>query len=159
MSRQKITTFLWFDHQAEDAANFYVSLFKDSKIPNIVRCGPGGPGPEGSALTVEFQLAGTTYVGLNGGPHFKFTEAISLAIDCESQAEIDFFWTRLCEGGQPSQCGWLKDKYGLSWQVVPSIMPKLLGGPDPTRSGRAMQVMMQMTKLDIQKLQDAYDGK
>lgn len=158
MSRQKVTTFLWFDSQAEEAANFYVSLFKDSKILNVARYGEAGPGPAGSAMTVEFQLAGVQFIALNGGPHFKFTEAISLSVDCESQAEVDKLWTAFSKDGSTSQCGWLKDRYGLSWQIVPSLLGKLLSNPDPAKSKRVMQAMMQMTKLDLQKLQQAYDG-
>ena len=156
--RQKITPFLWFDHQAEEAANFYVSLFKNSKIVRVTRYGEAGPGPVGSAMIVEFQLEGLAFIALNGGPHFKFTEAISLSVDCDSQAEVDDLWDRLSEGGSPSQCAWLKDKYGLSWQIVPNILPKLLGDPDASKSKRVMQAMLQMTKIDIQKLQQAYDG-
>ena len=156
--RQKITPFLWFDHQAEEAANFYVSLFKNSKIVRVTRYGEAGPGPVGSAMIVEFQLEGLAFIALNGGPHFKFTEAISLSVDCDSQAEVDDLWDRLSEGGSPSQCAWLKDKYGLSWQIVPNILTKLLGDPDASKSKRVMQAMLQMTKIDIQKLQQAYDG-
>ncbi len=156
--RQKITPFLWFDHQAEEAANFYVSLFKDSKIVRVTRNGEAGPGPAGTAMIVEFQLAGLAFIALNGGPHFKFTEAISMSVDCESQAEVDDLWGKLSEGGSAGQCAWLKDKHGLSWQIVPSILPKLLGDPDPAKSKRVMQAMMQMTKIDLQKLQQAYDG-
>lgn len=159
MARQKITPFLWFDHQAEEAANFYVSLFKDSKILRVNRYPEGAPAPAGTAMTVEFQLAGLQYIALNGGPHFHFTEAISLSIDCESQAEVDDLWNKLSQGGSPSQCGWIKDKYGLSWQVVPNILGKLLGDPDPAKSARVMQAMLQMTKLDIGRLQQAYDGR
>ncbi len=158
MPRQKITPFLWFDNQAEEAANFYVSLFKDSKVARVTRYGVGGPGPAGQAMTVEFQLAGVQFIALNGGPHFKFTEAISMSIDCESQAEVDELWEKLTAGGAPSQCGWLKDKFGLSWQVVPSILSQLLGDPDPAKAGRVMQAMLQMTKIEIPKLQQAYDG-
>ena len=150
MNRQKITTFLWFDSQAEEAANFYVSLFKDSRITHVTL------GPTGAAFVVEFELAGIQYIALNGGPMFKFTEAISLSVDCADQAEVDELWEKLTSnGGSPSQCGWLKDKFGLSWQIVPTVLPKLLSDP----SGRVMQAMMQMTKLDIQMLQHAYDGK
>ena len=148
MPRQKITTFLWFDAQAEEAANFYVSLFENSRVTHVT------PGPSGAAFVVEFELAGVLYIALNGGPMFKFTEAISLSVDCADQAEVDRLWENLTSnGGSPSQCGWLKDRYGLSWQIVPTVLPKLLSEP----SGRVMQAMLQMTKLDIQKLQDAYD--
>ena len=149
MPRQKITPCLWYDTQAEEAANFYVSLFKNSKIVKVT------PGPTGSALIVEFALAGLSYLALNGGPHFQLTEAISLSVDCESQAEVDELWDKLtADGGTPSRCGWLKDRYGLSWQIVPSVLPKLMS--DPTRAPQVMKALMQMGKLDIQKLQDAY---
>ncbi len=153
MIRQKVSPCLWFDNQAEEAARFYVSLFPDSEITGVM------PGADGSALVVSFQLAGLQFQALNGGPMFKFTEAISLSIDCESQAEVDDFWEKLSAGGSTSQCGWLKDRYGLSWQVVPGILPKLLSDADRDRAGRVMQAMMQMTRLDIQKLQAAADGK
>jgi len=159
MAKQKITTFLWFDSKAEEAANFYVSLFKDSKIVRMSRYSEGGPGPAGAVMTVEFQLAGQTFLALNGGPHFKFTEAISLVVDCATQEEIDDLWERLSAGGQPSHCGWLKDKYGLSWQIVPSNMGELMAGSDPAGSKRAMEAMLQMSKLDIAKLKQAYEGK
>ena len=150
MAKQKITTFLWFDHSAEEAANFYVSLFPDSKVNHLV------PGPGGGVQLVKFRLAGIDYIALNGGPIYKFSEAISLSVDCADQAEIDRLWEQLSEGGSNCQCGWLKDKYGLSWQIVPSILPQLMS--DPTRAGAVMQALLQMTKLDIQKLQDAFDG-
>lgn len=153
MSRQKVTPFLWFDNNAEEAASFYVSLFQDSKIDKLV------PGPGGTVKVVEFTLAGVQYIALNGGPHFKLNEAFSLSVDCESQAEVDHFWEKLSAGGSNMQCGWLVDKFGLSWQVVPTVLPKLLLDPDPEKSGRVMEALMEMTKLDIQKLQDAYDGK
>ncbi len=149
MPRQKVTTFLWFDTQAEEAARFYVSLFTDSRVTRVT------PGPTGAAFVVEFELAGIQYIALNGGPMFKFNEAISLSVDCADQAEIDALWQKLSEGGSDFRCGWLKDKYGLSWQIVPSALPKLMADP----SGRVMQALMQMTKLDIQKLQDAFDGR
>ncbi len=149
MARQKITPFLWFDGQAEEAANFYVSLFPDSAVTGVT------PGPGGAALVVEFRLAGVQYLALNGGPHFKLTEAFSLSVDCHSQAEVDELWEKLSAGGSKSQCGWLKDKYGLSWQVVPSVLPELLGGTDRAKAGRVMDAMMGMTKLDIQALRDA----
>lgn len=158
MPRQKVTTFLWFDNQAEEAANFYVSLFKNSKIVSVSRYPEGSPAPAGTAMTVEFELAGIQFIALNGGPHFKFTEAISLSIDCEDQAEVDDLWEKLSDGGTPSRCGWLKDRYGLSWQVVPRALPQYLGGSDPVKSQRAMQAMLQMSKLDIAKLKQAYDG-
>lgn len=152
MPHQKITPFLWFHDRAEEAANFYVSLFDDSRITRIV------PGPAGAAMLVEFQLAGVAYVAYNGGPHFTLNEAFSLSVECETQDEIDFFWERLCDGGAPVQCGWLKDRYGLSWQIVPSILPKLMTDPDPVKSKRVVDAMLQMIKLDIAGLQRACDG-
>ena len=154
----KITPFLWFDNQAEEAANFYVSIFKHSKIVNVSRYGEAGPGPKGSAMTVVFQLDGQEFIALNGGPHFKFTEAISFSVDCKTQQEVDEYWEKLSAGGKPGQCGWLKDKYGLSWQIVPSILGQLLGDKDPQKSKRAMEAMLKMTKLDITALQRAYEG-
>lgn len=151
MARQKITTFLWFDTQAEEAARYYVALFPDSAVTGVT------PGPDGSALVVEFRLAGQQYLALNGGPHFRFTEAISLSIDCQTQAEVDGFWEKLSAGGATSDCGWLKDKYGLSWQVVPSILPDLLADPDRAKAARVMTAMMGMTKLDIAALRGAAD--
>lgn len=153
MAPQKIATFLWFDHQAEEAAKFYCSLFPDSRIINIV------PGPTGAALVVEFSLAGVVYLAMNGGPHFKFNEAISLAVNCEDQAEVDRLWSQLTEGGTPGRCGWLKDRYGLSWQIVPVLMPRLMKDPDPVKVGRMMAAMMTMTKLDSNVLQAAFDGQ
>jgi predicted 3-demethylubiquinone-9 3-methyltransferase (glyoxalase superfamily) len=150
---QKITTFLWFDNNAEEAANFYVSVFKNSRVLNIVRNGEGGPGPKGSVLTIDFELDGQRFAGLNGGPRFKFTEAISLVVNCETQEEIDYFWEKLSEGGgEQVQCGWLKDKFGLSWQVVPNILPELMTG---NNSDRVMNAIMGMKKLDIEELQKA----
>ncbi|MFN8392163.1 MAG: VOC family protein [Bdellovibrionota bacterium] len=157
--KQKIKTFLWFDNNAEEAAQFYTSIFKDSKILHTVRCGEGGPGPAGSVLTVAFQLAGVEFVALNGGPVFKFTEAMSLTVDCETQEEVDELWEKLSLGGEAGQCGWLKDRYGLSWQIVPSVLPVLLSGPQPEKSRRVIEALMQMQKLDIQKLTDAYEGR
>ena len=154
--QQKIKPFLWFNQQAEEAANFYVSLFPNSRIVTVVKCGPGGPGPKGSVLTVEFELAGFRVVALNGGPHFQFTEAISLAVDCADQAEIDTYWDQLCAGGAASQCGWLKDRYGLSWQIVPQNLPQLLS--DPKKGGAVMQAIMTMRKLDLPALQAAFDA-
>lgn len=157
---QKIKTFLWFDTNAEEAANFYVSLFEDSRILNIARCGDAGPGPKGSAMTVNFQLAGQEFVALNGGPHFKFTEAISLLVDCGSQKEVDELWSKLtADGGAESQCGWLKDKFGLSWQIIPKALFKLMGDPDPVKSKRVMEAMLKMRKIDIAGLERAYDGR
>lgn len=151
MARQKITPCLWFDGKAEEAATFYTSIFPDSAVTRIT------PGPGGAALVVEFRLTGLQFLALNGGPHFTFNEAISLSIDCQSQVEIDELWEKLSTGGSPSQCGWLKDKYGVSWQVVPSVLPKLLS--DSEKAARVMPVLLGMTKLDIQALQDAANGK
>ena len=159
MIRQKIKTFLWYDNNAEEAARFYCTLFKDSKVIKVTRYPEGSPAPAGTVMTVEFQLAGVQFVALNGGPHFKFTEAISLSVDCESQAEVDDLWSKLTQEGQPSQCGWLKDKYGLSWQIVPLVLLELLSGQDAAKSARVMQAMMKMTKIDIAALQRAADGK
>lgn len=154
---QKITTFLWFDNQAEEAANFYTSLFKNSRIVSISRWGEGGPMPKGLAMLVTFELDGQEYMALNAGPQFKFTEAISLYVKCETQQEVDHFWEKLSEGGQKSRCGWLKDKYGISWQIVPVVLGQLMSGKDPEKSKRVMQALMKMDKLDIQGLQQAYD--
>lgn len=156
---QKITPFLWFDNQAEDAANFYVSIFKNSKIGDVTRYGDAGPGPKGSVMTVPFQLDGQEFIALNGGPLFKFTEAISLVVNCQEQAEVDELWEKLSEGGSKVQCGWLKDKYGLSWQIVPIVLDELLTDPDPAKSERVMRAMLQMKKLDIEGLKRAYRGQ
>ena len=154
---QKITTFLWFNQEAEEAANFYVSLFKDSKILSVSRYGEGGPGPKGSAMVVSFQLAGQKFTALNGGPVFKFNEAISLFVDCESQEEVDLLWSKLtANGGQESQCGWLKDRYGVSWQIVPIRFMQLMQDKDPKRTQRVMQAMLKMKKFDIARLEEAY---
>jgi len=154
---QKITTFLWFNQEAEEAVNLYVSLFNDSKILSVSRYGEAGPGPKGSAMTVEFQLAGQKFIALNGGPHFKFTEAISLFVNCDSQEEVDTLWSRLtANGGQESRCGWLKDRYGLSWQIVPTRFMQLMKDQDPKRSQRVMQAMLTMKKFDIARLEEAY---
>ena len=156
--RQKITTFLWFDSNAEEAMNHYVSIFKNSKIVNVTRYGDAGPGPAGTVMVGTFQLEGQEFAALNGGPHFKFTEAISLVVDCESQEEVDEFWAKLSAGGAPGQCGWLKDKFGLSWQIVPRVLIELMQDPDPEKSRRVMQAMMQMTKIDIARLKQAHDA-
>ena len=155
---QKINTFLWFDNQAEEAANYYVSIFKNSKILATARYGDAGPGPKGSIMTVKFQLEGQEFVALNGGPLFKFTEAISLVVNCESQQEVDELWRKLSAGGQPSRCGWLKDKFGLSWQIVPVGLQRLLQDKDPVRSRRVMDALMKMNKLDIAELTRAYES-
>ena len=152
---QKITPFLWFDDKAEKAMDLYVSLFKHSKILSVVRYGDAGPGPKGSVMTARFQIEGQDFVALNGGPHFKFTEAVSFVVNCESQEEVDYFWGKLSEGGQESQCGWLKDKYGLSWQIVPTILVELLQDKDAEKSQRVMKAMLQMKKIDIPALKRA----
>jgi predicted 3-demethylubiquinone-9 3-methyltransferase (glyoxalase superfamily) len=152
----KIGTCLWFDRNAEEAANFYVSLFAGSRIVSVTRYGKAGPGPEGSVLTVAFELAGREFVALNGGPHFRFNEAISIFVQCDTQAEIDRLWEKLLEGGEAQQCGWLKDRFGLSWQIVPSALDRMLR--DPERSDRVMAALMQMVKLDIAQLERAYSS-
>ena len=154
----KISPFLWFDNQAEEAMNFYVSIFKNAKIGNVSRYGDAGPGPKGSVMVASFELDGMKFTALNGGPQFKFTEAISLYVDCESQEEVDHYWEKLSAGGQVQQCGWLKDKFGLSWQIIPSALPKLLSDPDKGRAMRAMQAMLQMKKIDVAALQKAAAG-
>jgi predicted 3-demethylubiquinone-9 3-methyltransferase (glyoxalase superfamily) len=161
---QKITPCLWYDGNAKEAADFYASVFKDSEVGKTAKydeaSSKASGQPEGSDLVVEFEIAGQKFVGLNGGPMFKFSEAISFMIDCKDQAEVDYFWSRLtADGGEESQCGWLKDKFGLSWQVVPSVMSSLVTGPDREGSKRAMAAMLKMKKIDIQTIQDAYDGK
>jgi predicted 3-demethylubiquinone-9 3-methyltransferase (glyoxalase superfamily) len=158
----KITPFLWFDNQAEEAARFYVSVFKNSRITDVARYGDEGAKasgqPKGSAMTVAFQLDGQEFVALNGGPHFKFSEAVSFVVNCQTQAEVDHFWEKLSAGGddKSQQCGWLKDKYGLSWRIVPTVLGEMLQDKDPNKSGRVMQAMLQMKKLDIQALENAY---
>jgi len=154
----RVTPFLWYDGQAEQAAEFYTSLLPNSRINGVTRYGSAGPGPEGSAMTVEFTLDGLDFVALNGGPEFHFTEAVSFQIACETQAEVDRLWDGLTDGGEESQCGWLKDKFGLSWQIVPTALPKILGDADPQRSQRAMQAMFGMKKLDVAALEAAADG-
>lgn len=148
---QKITPFLWFDNNAEDAIQFYVGIFKDSKILNVNRMGDGG-----AVLTATFQLEGQEFMALNGGPMFKFTEAISLFVSCETQAEVDTLWQKLTAGGEESRCGWLKDKFGLSWQIIPKALGELMGDPDPVKAQRVMQAMLQMNKIDIQTLKAAH---
>lgn len=159
MATNGFTTCLWFDGQAEEAANHYVSIFKNSRIGKITRHTEAGPGPVGTVLTVEFELNGQKFVGLNGGPEFKFNEAISFQIHCKDQDEVDYYWSRLTEGGQEVACGWVKDKYGMSWQVVPTVLPDMISDPDPEKAKRAMQAMMAMTKFDIAALQKAYAGQ
>jgi len=160
---QKITPFLWFDDKAEEAAKFYTSIFKNSKIGNITRydeeaTGPTGR-PAGSVMTVDFQLGGQEFVALNGGPMFKFTEAISFVVNCENQEEVDYFWSKLSAGGEESRCGWLKDKFGLSWQVVPTVLTEMLTDKDTAKARRVMHAMLQMDKIDIAVLKKAYDQK
>lgn len=155
---QKITPFLWFDTQAEEAMNFYMSIFRNSRVIKITRYGDAGPGPKGSVMTAHFSLDGHEFIALNGGPHFKFTEAVSFSIDCNSQEEVDYFWEKLSAGGQQSQCGWLKDKFGLSWQVNPTILGQMLGDANPAKARRVMEAMLKMKKIEIAALQKAYDG-
>lgn len=150
---QKITPFLWFDGRAEEAMKFYTSVFKNSKVKNV------SPGPDGSIMTATFELEGQEFIALNGGPLFKFTEAVSFFVKCETQEEIDELWEKLTEGGQESRCGWLKDKFGLSWQIIPPILGQLISDKDPQKSKRAMEAMLKMNKIDIAALKKAYDGK
>jgi len=154
----KVTPFLWFDKEAEDAARFYTSIFKNSKLGAIIRSGEAGPGPAGSALTVSFELEGTEYTALNGGPGHNFTDAVSFVVHCEKQEEVDYYWEKLGAGGKEVACGWLTDKFGLSWQIVPTVLMKLLGDPDKAKAGRVMQAMMKMVKLDIAGLEAAAKG-
>ena len=156
---QKITPFLWFENQAEEAANFYASVFKNSKIGKISRYGEAGPGPEGSVMVVSFQLEGEEFLALNGGPLFKFTEAISLSVNCETQEEVDELWEKLSEGGEKGRCGWLKDRYGLSWQINPGVLGEMLSDEDAGKAKRVMEAMLQMDKIDIGKLKQAYEQK
>ena len=155
--KQQITPFLWFDHQAEQAANFYTSIFKDSKIVSVSRYGEAGPGTAGSVMTVAFQLNGLEFIALNGGPEFKFNEAISFYVHCESQKEVDYYWEKLTEGGEEGPCGWLKDRFGVSWQIVPTILSELLGDRDAGKSKRVMEAMLKMKKIDIESLKLAYE--
>jgi predicted 3-demethylubiquinone-9 3-methyltransferase (glyoxalase superfamily) len=157
MPIQRITPFLWFDQQAEEAARFYTAIFPNSKIVKVVRYGPAGPGPAGAVMTVEFQLDGLTFVALNGGPHFKFTEAVSFVVNCQTQDEVDAYWDKLSAGGAPVECGWLKDKFGLSWQIVPIALIEMLSDADPEKSQRVMKAMLKMKKLDIRALKQAYE--
>lgn len=152
----KITPFLWFNDNAEEAINFYISLFKDSKITNISRYGESSPLPAGTIMTASFQLDGQEFTALNGGPYFKFNEAVSFVVDCETQEEVDYFWNNLSAGGEEGQCGWLKDKFGLSWQIVPRALGVLAGDPDPAKAQRVIKAMLQMKKLDVALLQRAY---
>jgi predicted 3-demethylubiquinone-9 3-methyltransferase (glyoxalase superfamily) len=154
---QKITPFFWFDGQAEEAVNFYTSIFKNSKIGKITRYGEAGPGPKGTVMIVTFEINGQEFIALNGGKQFKFTEAISFVVNCETQEEVDELWDGLSEGGKKIQCGWLTDKYGVTWQIVPTILGKLMSDKDPEKSKRVTQAMLKMDKLDIKTLQQAYD--
>lgn len=157
--QQRLTPFLWFNDNAEDAAKFYISVFSNSKITDVTYYGKNGPGKEGSVMTIAFTLDGQEFVGLNGGPHFKFTEAISFVINCDGQEEIDYYWNKLTEGGNEVECGWLKDKFGLSWQVVPVQFFEMITGKDKAAADRVMSAMMTMKKFDLKKLQDAFEGK
>jgi len=165
MKKQKITTFLWYDNQAEEAMNFYVSVFssapagKEAKIGSVARYPEGSPGPVGSVMTATFTIDGQEFIVLNGGPQFKFTEAISLLVDCNSQEEVDWFWEKLSEGGEKSMCGWLKDKFGLWWQIVPSALSEMMSDQDKDKAQRVMMAMLKMKKIDIAILKQAYDGK
>jgi predicted 3-demethylubiquinone-9 3-methyltransferase (glyoxalase superfamily) len=151
----KITPFLWFNDQAEEAAHFYVSVFRNSKVKAVTRYGDAGPGPKGSAMTVNLELDGQEFTALNGGPQFPFTEAVSFVVHCDTQQDVDAYWEKLTDGGRASQCGWLKDKYGLSWQIVPKALPRLLQQSDPKKAQRVVQALMTMTKIDIAQLEQA----
>jgi predicted 3-demethylubiquinone-9 3-methyltransferase (glyoxalase superfamily) len=153
---QRITPFLWFDNNAEEAMNFYVSVFKNSKVLKVTRYGEAGPGPAGTVMTAEFELDGQEFVGLNGGPRFKFTEAVSFVVNCATQEEVDHYWDKLSEGGEKSRCGWLKDKFGMWWQVVPTVLAELMGDPDPQKARRVMEAMLQMDKIEIEPLKRAH---
>ena len=154
----KITPNLWFDTQGEEAAEFYCSIFPNSRIMSTARYPEGSPGPAGEVMSVEYELDGQRYVHINGGPEFTFSEAVSFQINCADQAEVDYYWDKLVDGGEESQCGWLKDRYGFSWQIVPAGMEELFSDPDPVRAQRAMQAMLRMTKLDVAELRRAADG-
>ncbi len=154
---QKITPFLWFNDNAEEAMNFYVSIFKNSTVGRVTRYGEAGPEPKGTVMSATFQLEGQEFFALNGGPQFKFTEAISFFVNCETQEEVDELWEKLSEGGKKDMCGWLKDKFGLSWQIIPTVLGQMLGDKDPAKSQRVMQAMLQMTKIDINGLKQAYE--
>ena len=153
---QKITPFLWFNDNAEEAMNFYISTFKNSKVVSVTRYGEAGPGPKGTVMTAKFELDGQEFVALNGGPQFTFSEAISFVVNCKTQQEVDELWEKLSAGGNKSRCGWLKDKYGLSWQVVPTVLPEMLQDQDAAKSKKVMEAMLQMDKIDIETLQRAY---
>jgi predicted 3-demethylubiquinone-9 3-methyltransferase (glyoxalase superfamily) len=152
---QKLTPCLWFDTEGEEAANFYTSVFPNSRIVDVTRYGSAGPRPEGTVMTVSFELEGQQFVALNGGPDFTFNEAISFQVSCQDQEEVDRFWSKLSEGGEEGPCGWLKDKFGVSWQIVPTALPELLGDPDPAKSQRVMEAMLKMKKIDVSELERA----
>jgi len=154
---QKITPFLWFDGKAEEAMNFYVSVFKNSKVVSVTRYGEAGPGPKGTVMSATFQLDGQQFYALNGGPQFTFSPAISFFVNCETQQEVDELWEKLSDGGRKDRCGWLQDKYGLSWQIIPSVLGKMLQDKDAEKAQRVMKAMLQMDKIDIQRLKQAYD--
>ena len=156
---QKITPFLWFDNQAEEAMNFYVSIFKNSKVVSVTRYGDAGPGPKGTVMSAIFELEGQQFYALNGGPQFSFTPAISFFVNCETQQEVDELWEKLSAGGKKNRCGWLNDKYGLSWQIIPSVLGKMLQDKDAEKSKRVMQAMLQMDKIEIEKLKQAYEQR
>ena len=158
MASAKIYPFLWYAKEAEAAAKFYASIFPNSKVGEVVRYSEGGPAPAGTVMTVEFTLDGQPFTALNGGPHFQFNEAVSFVVHCKTQKEVDYYWDALLAGGKPSQCGWLKDRFGVSWQIVPDVLLELIGSSDPARAARVTQAMMKMVKLDIAALQRAYDG-
>jgi len=154
---QKITPYLWFDNQAEEAVNFYTSIFKNSKVLNVSRYGEAGPGPAGSVMTATFELDGQEFMALNGGPQYKFTEAISFLVNCKTQKEVDELWEKLSAGGEEGPCGWLKDKFGVSWQIIPTALGEMLSDPDPARSQRVMEAMLKMTKIELPVLKQAYE--
>jgi predicted 3-demethylubiquinone-9 3-methyltransferase (glyoxalase superfamily) len=156
---KKITPFLWFDGTAEEAMNYYVSIFRNSKVVSVSRYGDAGPGPKGSVMTAAFQLDGQDFVALNGGPQYTFSPAISFVVNCETQPEVDELWDKLSRGGEQQPCGWVRDKFGVSWQIVPTALSRLLQDKDPRKSQRVMQAMLRMRKLDIGRLQEAYDGQ
>jgi len=158
INKQKITPFLWFDGKAEEAMNFYVSIFKNSKVVQLTRYGDAGPGPKGTVMSAIFQLEGQEFYALNGGPQFKFSPAISLFVNCETQQEVDELWEKLSAGGKRNRCGWLDDKFGLTWQIIPATLGRLLQDKDAAKANRVMKAMMQMDKIDIARLQQAYDG-
>jgi len=156
---QKITPFLWFDNQAEEAMNFYVSIFKNSKVVSVTRYGEAGPGPKGTVMSATFQLEGQTFYALNGGPQFKFTPAISLFVSCETQQEVEDLWEKLSAGGREDRCGWLQDKYGLSWQIIPTALMEMLGDKNPEKAARVMQAMLKMGKIEVEGLRRAYEHR